>query len=97
MNVAASQRHREHRSSQTPSHRDESADVFAHDTATLSLRSSRSCYVLYVLTTTKALPRRQEFLGIENLGASVTLLLRSYCALIALATFQLRLCYAIGD
>ena len=43
---------------------------------------------------TKALPRRLEFLGIENLGASVTLLLRSYCAL---ATFQLRLCYAIGD
>ena len=62
---------------QTPSHRDESADVFVHDAATLSLRSSRSCYVLYVLTTIKALPRQLEFLGIENLGASVTLLLRS--------------------
>ena len=57
---------------QTPSHRDESADVFVHDAATLSLRSSRSFYVLYILTTTKALPRRLEFLGI---GASVTLLL----------------------
>ena len=56
---------------QTPSHRDESADVFVHDAATLSLRSSRSCYVLSVLTTTKALPRRLEFLGIKNLGASV--------------------------
>ena len=62
---------------QTPSHRDESADVFANDAATLSLRSSRSCYVLYVLTTTKALPRRLEFWGIENLGASVTLLIHS--------------------
>ena len=82
---------------QTSLHRDESADVFVHDAATLSLRSSRSCYVLYVLTTTKALPRRLEFLGIENLGASVMLLLRSYCALVALATFHLRLCYAIGD
>ena len=76
MNVAVSQRHREHLA-QTPSHRDESADVFVHDAATLSLRSSRSCYVLYVLTTTKALPRRLEFFGNENLGASVTLLLRS--------------------
>ena len=82
---------------QTPSHRNESADVFAYDAATLSLRSSRSCYVLHVLTTTKALPQRLEFLGIENLGASVTLLLRSYCALVALVTFQLRLWYAIGD
>ena len=82
---------------QTPSRRDESADVFVHDAATLSLRSSRSCYVLYVLTTTKAFPQRLEFLGIENLGASVTLLLRSYCALVALATFKLRLCYAVGD
>ena len=82
---------------QTPSHRDEGADVFVQDAATLSLRSSRSRYVLYVLTTTKALPRRLEFLGIENLDASVTLLLRSYRALVALATFQLRLCYAIGD
>ena len=62
---------------QTPSHRDESADVFAHDAATHSLRSSRSCYVLYVLTTTKVLPRPLEYLGIENLGASVTLLIRS--------------------
>ena len=62
---------------QTPSHRDKSADVFAHDAATLSLRSSQSCYVLYVLTRTKALPRRLEFLGIENLGPSATLLLRS--------------------
>ena len=62
---------------QTPSHCDESANVFAHDAATLSLRSSRSRYVLYILTTTKALPRRIEFLGIENLGASATLLLRS--------------------
>ena len=82
---------------QTLSHLDESGDVFVHDAATLSLRSSRSCYALYVLTTTKAFPRRLEFLGIENLGASVTHLLRSYCALVALATFQLRLCYAIGD
>ena len=79
------------------SHRDESADVFAHDAATLSLHSSRSCYVLYVLTMTKVLPRRLEFLGIENLGSSVTLLLRSYCALVALAMFQLRLWYAISD
>ena len=62
---------------QTPSHRDESADVFAHDAATLSLRSSRSCYVLNVLTTAKALPRQLGFLGIENVSASVTLLLRS--------------------
>ena len=62
---------------QTLSHRGESGDVFVHDAATLSLRSSQSCYVLYVLTTTKAFPLRLEFLGIENLGASVTLLLRS--------------------
>ena len=62
---------------QTPSHRDESADAFVHDVATLSLRSFRSCYVLCVLTTTKTLPRRLEFWGIENLGASATLLLRS--------------------
>ena len=75
MNVAASQRHREHRRSQTSSHRVESADVFVHGAATLSLRFSRSWYyILYVLATTKALPRRLEFLGIENLGASVTLL-----------------------
>ena len=96
MNVAASQRHREHRSTNAVA-RDESADIFTHDAATLSLRSSRSCFVLYVLTTTKALPRRLEFLGIENLAASVMLLLCSYCSLVALATFQLRLCYAIGD
>ena len=80
---------------QTPPHRNESADAFVHDAATLSLRSSRSCYVLYVLTTTKALPRRLELLGTENLGASVTSLLRSYCALVALATFQLRSCYVL--
>ena len=61
---------------QTPSHCYESTDVFVHDAATLSLRSLRSCYV----TTTKALPRRLEFLGIENLVTSVTLLLRSCCS-----------------
>ena len=51
------------------SHRDESADVFVHDAATLSLRSSRSCHVF---TTIKAHPRRLEFLG-----TSATLLQRS--------------------
>ena len=48
---------------------------------------SRCCVFKVREYTTKAFPRRLEFMGIENLGASVTLLLRSYCTL---ATFQLR-------
>ena len=82
---------------QTPSHRDESGDVIVHDAATLSLRSSRSCYVLYFLTTTKAFPRRLEFLGIENLGASATLLLRSGYVPTALMLRYRRLSCAHAD
>ena len=61
---------------QSPSHRSEIAELFIRDAATLMLpvRSSRFGYALYALSTTTALPRRLCYLGIFNIGASVTLL-----------------------
>ena len=59
MSVAASRRHREHRS-QSPSHRGEITELFIRDAATLLLRSARSCYALYALATLSLRPRYEQ-------------------------------------
>ena len=63
---------------QSPSHRGEIAKLFIHNVAMLLPRSVRSYYALYALARINTLPRRQCYLGIVNLGASATILLRSW-------------------
>ena len=81
MGVAVSRRHREHRSSIAVTswrNRIVTHPRCSYASTTLLLRYVRSCYALCALATNNALPQRLCYLDIANIGASATLLLRSW-------------------